>query len=291
MVAQPEIAAAFAIKSYRYLRLTIVVMVLAVVISVLIERLDGGTCTLPSFSAYYYTPAHNVFVGALVTIGACLIAIKGTREWEDMCLNVAGILAPIVAFVPTNRPGGTEACGSQLLVAEGFDGSPFIANNMTALAISGVVVVVVAYLIAVIAARQKVSQLARRMDPPVIVGLLLAAGILLGLLIWYHAGRDTFLENAHDYTAIAMIVSVGVVVLVNAIRAKTRVYRILYGIVAAFMAAAALGVLIGMAGASDWEHEVITIEALEVIPFGVFWVIQTFEYWRVEIVQGPPPSI
>jgi len=38
MDAQPQIAAEHAIKSYRYLRLTIVVMVLSVIISVLPER-------------------------------------------------------------------------------------------------------------------------------------------------------------------------------------------------------------------------------------------------------------
>ncbi len=149
MDAQPQIAAEYAIKSYRYLRLTIVVMVLSVIISVLLERLDG-TCTLPSFSAYYYTPVHAVFIGALVAVGACLIAIKGTREWEDMSLNVAGMLAPIVAFVPTNRPDEGDACGSPLMVVEDFDGSPFVANNVTALVVSGVVVVGVAYAIATV---------------------------------------------------------------------------------------------------------------------------------------------
>jgi len=245
---------------------------------------------LPSFSAAFYTPVHAVFIGALVAVGACLIAIKGTREWEDMCLNVAGMLAPIVAFVPTNRPDEGDACGSPLMVVEGFDGSPFVANNVTALVVSGVLVVGVAYAIALFAARKRVGEVARSIDAPVKVGLAIAVGILVGLFVWYRTSRTTFLENAHDYTAIAMIVMIGVVVLVNAIRARSTTYRVLYWVVAAIMAAAALGVLIGVVSAQGWEHEVITIEALEIAPFGVFWVIQTVEYWKAEITAGPPPT-
>ena len=90
----------YAKKSYRYLRLSIVIMVAALIVSVIIERLNAS-CWQGSFSAYYYTPVHAVFVGSLVATGACLIAIKAADDWEDMLLNVAGMLAPVVAFVPT----------------------------------------------------------------------------------------------------------------------------------------------------------------------------------------------
>ena len=57
----------YAIRSYRYLRLAIVVMVLSLGASVIIERSDAA-CWQGSISAYFYTPARSMFVGALVTI-------------------------------------------------------------------------------------------------------------------------------------------------------------------------------------------------------------------------------
>ena len=96
----------YAVKTYRYLRLAIVVVVLAAVASVLIER-SHTDCWQASISAYYYTPVHAMFVGALVAIGVCLIAVKGSEEWEDMLLNVAGATV-----------GSRADAGSQLFLAE-----------------------------------------------------------------------------------------------------------------------------------------------------------------------------
>jgi len=99
----------FAVKSYRYLRLSIVVVVLALMASVVIER-SHVSCWQESISAYFYTPVQAVFVGALVAIGVSLIAIKGSTDREDVLLNLAGVLAPIVAFVPTSPPA--RSCSS-----------------------------------------------------------------------------------------------------------------------------------------------------------------------------------
>lgn len=75
-------------------------VVASALVSVVIER-SRATCWGESISGYYYTPSRNVFVGALVVIGVSLIAIKGSTDREDVLLNLAGVLAPIVAFVPT----------------------------------------------------------------------------------------------------------------------------------------------------------------------------------------------
>src|SRR5262249_55555658 len=114
------------VSTYRYLRLSIVVMVLALFVSVLIERFHVG-CWQGSISAYYYTPAHAIFVGALVAIGVSLIAIKGSTDLEDVLLNVAGLLAPIVAFVPTTPPSGS--CPSTAFVAEWQSTAVFITYD------------------------------------------------------------------------------------------------------------------------------------------------------------------
>jgi hypothetical protein len=212
---QPELSVDFAIKSYRYLRLAILALVCAAIAAVLAEeRVIGQGCWLRSFSAYYYTPAHSIFVGALVAIGVCLIAIKGTDEREDVCLNVAGILAPIVAFVPTNRP--TDACASLLLVPSDFSSPetrPFIANSVLAYAVVGVLVVGIAYVIADRdSVRDAVKALGKAENFRSIgwAGLVVSAALTIGLIGWYVFGREQFLENAHDYTAIAMFVAIAV---------------------------------------------------------------------------------
>jgi len=92
----------YTIKTYRYLRLAMLNMLVMPATGVLVERAhnDAG-CLQPSISDYYYTPARAVFVASLTTIGVCMIALKGSTEWEDILLNLGGMLAPVVAFVAT----------------------------------------------------------------------------------------------------------------------------------------------------------------------------------------------
>ena len=90
------------VKTYRYLRIAMVLLVLMLAASVLREAAAVGfDCAQKSLSAYYSPPARGVFVGALVAIGACLVVIKGSTDVEDVLLNIAGMLMPVVAFVPT----------------------------------------------------------------------------------------------------------------------------------------------------------------------------------------------
>lgn len=59
---------------------------------------------LDSLSSYYHTPMRDVFVGALATIGVCLHVYKGVNPLENLLLNIAGILAVFVAFLPVRVP-------------------------------------------------------------------------------------------------------------------------------------------------------------------------------------------
>ena len=98
-----------AVKTYRYLRIRMVGAVVLLGVSILIER-SNVDCWQTSVSAYYYTPVRSIFVGVMLAIGLCLIVIKGSTTWEDATLNAAGMLAPIVAVVPTTDVG---VCWSQ----------------------------------------------------------------------------------------------------------------------------------------------------------------------------------
>src|SRR5437763_14996232 len=110
-----------------------VLVVIGLGVSVLYEHRQTGTgCWQESISAYYYTPVQGVVVGALVTVGICLVVLKGNTDWEDILLNFAGVSAPVVAFVPIPDPG---TCGSVLTDTRNRDLN--VANNMTAFLVAG----------------------------------------------------------------------------------------------------------------------------------------------------------
>ena len=91
-----------ALKTYRYLRLGMVAVLAALAISVVLELWNTSGCLQRSISAYYYTPTHAVFVGALVALALAMITLLGNTPIEDAFLNLAGLFAPVVAFVPTS---------------------------------------------------------------------------------------------------------------------------------------------------------------------------------------------
>ena len=78
-VSDPAELSGYAVRSYRYLRMAIVVVLLALICSVALERAHASRWE-ESISAYYYTPVHSLFVGALVALGVCLIAIRGSTD-------------------------------------------------------------------------------------------------------------------------------------------------------------------------------------------------------------------
>ena len=95
-------------KSYRYLRLAMVGLLICLAAAVVIQSVSQGS-VLGSVSAYYYTPAQAFFVGGLIGLGACMIALKGTPTVQDIALNLGGVFAAIVAIVPTGRSADYRA--------------------------------------------------------------------------------------------------------------------------------------------------------------------------------------
>ena len=63
-------------RTHRYLRLSLSLIVIAILVGVAIESLELGT-VLPSISHYYYTPVQGVFVGALIAASVALAALSG----------------------------------------------------------------------------------------------------------------------------------------------------------------------------------------------------------------------
>ena len=89
-------------KSYRYLRITMIGLLLALAAAVFYQSIRQHS-VLASVSAYYYTAARTVFVGALIGLGACMIALQGMDNPENTFLNLGGVFAIVVAIVPTGR--------------------------------------------------------------------------------------------------------------------------------------------------------------------------------------------
>ena len=267
----------YAVKSYRYLRLSMVVVLLSLAASVLIER-SHVSCWQGSVSAYYYTPVQAMFVTALVVIGVSLIAVKGVPDLEDVLLNFAGVLAPIVAFVPTSAPPPSQMCSSAAVVAR--NNEPFIDNNIVAFAIGGVVAIAIAFVIAFVFARRTGRATVGHLDRESSLGLAAALLVLVVGIVWYIGFRESFLERAHGGGA-ALMFFVLFLLIVHHARQRRRTGKswLLYGLIAGTMALSVVGALVGKAVDDGWRHQILWLEVLELGAVLVYWVAQTFEHW------------
>ncbi len=274
-----------AVKTYRYLRLAMIGLVIMLGAAVTLEWwATGQRCLQASLSAYFYTPAQGVFVGSIVAVGACLIVIKGTTEWEDIGLNLAGMMAPVVAFVPTPAPG---RCRSVAVPTS--DTAANVANNVGALLILGVL----AMLATLIVARR--DRRAGAWTGVSTAGAVIAL-VLLGIAgIGYVFARDRFLGSAHLVAALVLFLCMVAVVALNAtrfgqahaqgVRAQPADFANRYAVVAVLMVVTLGGMLLWRQ-LVGWDHAVLWIEATIIGLFAVFWGIQTHELWD----EGLPPE-
>lgn len=96
----------FMMETYFALRTLIAVgAVLLPVVLVTWAAISPDVDMQGSISGFYYTPARDVFVGIVVAVGVALIGYRGYSVGENWLLNLAGVLAIVVALVPTRPPG------------------------------------------------------------------------------------------------------------------------------------------------------------------------------------------
>lgn len=88
--------------TYRYLRMIMVLPATFLFLATLFEAASRGWVFRDSISDSYQGPVRDVFVGALMASGICMIAYKGRSKLEDYALNFAGFNAFFVALVPSN---------------------------------------------------------------------------------------------------------------------------------------------------------------------------------------------
>jgi hypothetical protein len=286
----------FAIKTWRYLRVSMIGFVLGIFIAVGFEiSKTHPSCYQTSLSAYYYTPVHGFLIGALVAIGACLICLRGNTDGEDILLNLAGMFAPVVALVPTP---GTGSCGSVLTTAENRDAN--ISNNMFALLIVGLAGFVFLAVLTLLGHFKY-----KRRWPPwqSITGYVVTLGVWVYAVITFWGARSFFTHTAHYSAAITMFVCFLGLVILDAISYKIHKdpaavdmqdplpakVKATFGdalkprnpylwiAIAMILDAIAWGI-VGLV--FNWQHWIFWIEATLIFLFAFFWGWQTIELWN-----------
>jgi hypothetical protein len=136
-----------------------------------------------------------------------LFSIRGGNQTEEILLNGAGFLAPVVAFVPTawpstycssKLPKATVATLKSLLSGNQFL-AKFAANNLATLIVGGMIAVAVAWLVAGMFKVGKDSRQKELVVPALGSGVVVLAGF-----IWHKVSPGYFWLHAHSYAAIFM---------------------------------------------------------------------------------------
>jgi uncharacterized membrane protein len=288
------------LKSYRYLRTAIVGLLVGLGVAVGYQTWRQDFDLLGSVSAYYYTPAQAIFVGALIGMAACMIALKGTTATEDVFLNLGGMFAAVVAIVPTSRgadyasavrecqqaagPLLTEKASTALdcptvqALAEATRAN--VENNMFALLVLGGLGILATALFA-LRERKWSSQ-------KFWVGFGASVAVYAAGAVAFITSIDWFIDNAHYIAAVGLVLCVFVVAVANVRRQENQAGgrgQNIGGLLSprrhdwyAWIARAMLVVAVG--GAALWYFKVITLFWLEISVaalFALFWMVQTIE--------------
>jgi len=262
-------------STYRSLRLAVVVLPVLLVTAIVSEAVRAG-CWLDSLSAYYWTGAHDAFVGALCAIGAVLVVYTGADDVEDALLDVAGILALVVALTPTEPGpgcGGTGAPEVPVVLADPRSG-------LTALVVAGALAWTVR---AVVAVRGIPARRPRVTD--------VAGGVLLLVLaVALLAAPGTVVARAHGPAAVLLLVAVVGVMLRHAAvaRAASARWAAAYAALGATTLVTLAVVVALHVTVPSWTASVLVLETALVALFAGFWVLQTVEMWGVDVVRPRP---
>ncbi len=290
-----------ALRTYAAIRVSMVAVIVGLGISVALEirRVDG--CVQRSLSAYYYTPVRSVFVGALIALGVAMIALWGKTPAEDAFLNLAGILATVVAFVPTldanscGLPAGVKEAALSPDARKSLDdalidaNAPAVHNNVAVL----VAVIVIALACTAVGAVVRAVRGGAAPSMPVRLGYAATwfgtAAAVLVLLVLYRDADDNgsfFNHRLHSWSAVVLF---GFVILaVGAAAVKKRIdsgawtrWELTYWVLAIAMAGSALVIeLTGrLADPDTWYagHRTFVMEATLIVLLAAFWVVQTID--------------
>ncbi|NEA32684.1 hypothetical protein [Streptomyces sp. SID13031] len=294
-------------RTYNYLRLSVVAVIVALGVALVIEWFSADWCFQKSISAYYYTPVQLVFVGALVAIGVCMVALWGRNAAEDAFLNLAGLLAPVVAFVPASRATrcsvvsdtGTRPTEGQAAPVDDDvikAAHEAIDNNMGAV----LVVVLLGLALTVLSRRMRPwsSGQSKSAKAAYLSSYLLALATWLVGVIVFFMDPDLLYRRAHFSAAILFFACVIVVVFASAYeRTRTDEERTRGARVRAALkdrdavVGYAMILSIPVIAATGSDYWVLLVEGTLILLFGTFWLLQTYDHWSLMPPVAPAAGL
>jgi hypothetical protein len=241
-----------------------VVMVVMLGGALVVERWHA-TCWQTSISAYYFTTAHAVFLGVLYAVGAMLIVYQGAGDTENTLLNLAGVLAFVIATVPTTRP--VLLCGA---------GDP-VAGTVWPAVLFNIWTVT-----AVLAASRVASWLlfrrsARARDGVGDAAVWLQRAVLGPGVVVLALAPDWFRANAHGIAATLMFTAIVLTVLNATFGVHSAAYRRVYQAISIIMAATLAATVAVHLLLDNFNHTVLVVEVALIVEFAAYWVVQTIE--------------
>ena len=259
-------------RTYRYLRLALAGAPIALLISVAIAAVEVGV--LPTVSHFFYTPARTVFSGALVAASACLLALSG-RGPQRALLDIAALLAPLIAIVPTPLGRG-EVAGLAVDCATACIPAPYDADLDNAVAVYLVMAALAVAIGVVLSVRGEV--VAREVVPTLAVGV----GVIAAVGLTWALARDVFVASGHTVAAFSFFAVIAAVAIAEVRRPSSAhppspLVRRAYVVLAAAMivdlgATSILGGLI--------ELPIVFVgEVIALLLFVAFWLVQTRQKW------------
>ncbi|MGA7147571.1 MAG: hypothetical protein WBX17_03665 [Microbacterium sp.] len=261
-------------RTYRYLRIGIAGTVVVIFVAVAVATAEVGWLT--SVSDYFYSPARNAFVGALIAAALALVALSG-RGAERALLDAAALFAPLIALVPTTLapgsvPGVSVPCGTRCF-PPAYESDA--ANGILTYLIMGALTVLVALLL--VALRQLSL-------PAVGFSLVLTTAVLATVGAFWVFAREAFLAQGHFVATVAFFALFAAVAVSHAFPRRQAppapVFRVLYTAIALALVAVLVVYIVLLPGArASGVPVVLVAEAAALSLFFAFWVVQGIEKW------------
>ena len=254
-------------RTYRYLRLALVATGIVVFVSVAVAIPAVGL--LPSLSHYFYSPARDGFVGALIAASLALFALSG-RNAEPVLLDAAAVVAPLIAIVPIAIASGS---------VPGFDdgcASPCVPETMRPSIDNGILTYLIVGAVAVVASLAIVG---------FTVGGMIALAALIAVGVWWGFFADSFVAWGHPVAAASFFTLIAAVALLNALPHHDDEYppgrrlRVAYAAIAALLLLDVLALLAIVLTGAGPAWGVFAGEVAALVLFLVFWALQTAQKW------------
>ena len=283
------------VQTYRYLRGAMVGLLLALLLSVVIQWWFGTdrSCWLGSISAYYFTSSRTVLVGTLSALGIALIAYEGHSPEENVLLDFSGFMALLVAAVPTvpdNRcgPSPFDETTDEIAAGIGVSVPTLVVVALVALAV-----------VAAIRVRSRREDSWVGADTRTVALSLGCTAVVVLELVLVAVLRGEHAPVAHGVAATTMVAGAIAVMVCSALRVEERhgadpselataaAYRRTY-----LTLAVTLGVLLALTvilhlTVSGFGLAVLVAEVVILVLFGAYWVVQTVELWGLGDDERP----